>query len=260
MPRAGVRGAAVSCRRSAGSWRGPDGTPGGPRGATARDGGYASASDGRSRLLARQARAADRQHGLQGGVARALARRARRRRARLQRRRADDALAARAGAARGARAVDRAPTCATRTRSTPRSATRVPRSSSTWPRSRWCGARSRDPRETFETNVMGTVNVLDAVRARRRRARRRQRHVRQVLRQPRAGPAVPRGRPEGRARSVLELEGLRGARRRRLPALVLRARRRRAAAGLRARRQRDRRRRLGRGPARAGHHARRAGR
>ena len=39
-----------------------------------------------------------------------------------------------------------------------------------------------EPRETYETNVMGTVNVLDAVRrARKRRARRRQRHLGQVL-------------------------------------------------------------------------------
>ena len=75
----------------------------------------------------------------------------------------------------------------------------------------------RDPRETYETNVMGTVNVLEAVRAGRRRARGRQRHLGQVLRQPRAGAAVRRGRRQGRPRPVLELQGLRRARRRRLP-------------------------------------------
>ena len=51
------------------------------------------------------------------------------------------------------------------------------------------------------TNVMGTVHVLEAVRARRLRARARQRHHRQVLRQPRAGAGLRRGRPPGRPRS-----------------------------------------------------------
>ena len=44
---------------------------------------------------------------------------------------------------------------------------------------------------------MGTVNLLEAVRALRcgpRSARRRQRHQRQVLREPRDGPRLPRGR------------------------------------------------------------------
>ena len=41
-----------------------------------------------------------------------------------------------------------------------------------------------EPRETYETNVMGTVNVLDAVRRHgERRARGRQRDLRQVLRE-----------------------------------------------------------------------------
>ena len=69
---------------------------------------------------------------------------------------------------------------------------------------------------------MGTVNVLDAVR--------RSGGVRVVVNvtsdkcydNREQGPAVPRGRPQGRPRPVLELQGLRGARRRRLPALLLR--------------------------------------
>ncbi len=70
-----------------------------------------------------------------------------------------------------------------------------------------------EPRETYETNVMGTVNVLDAVRAaRKRRARDRQRDLGQVLREPRVGVGLPRGRADGRPRSLLELQGLRRAR------------------------------------------------
>ena len=70
---------------------------------------------------------------------------------------------------------------------------------------------------TYATNVMGTVNVLDAVRRRRRRARRGRRHLGQVLREPRVGVGLSRGRSDGRPRPVLQLQGLRRARDRRLP-------------------------------------------
>ena len=78
-----------------------------------------------------------------------------------------------------------------------------------------------EPRETYETNVMGTVNVLDAVRLHgAARARGRQRDLRQVLREPRVGVGLPRGRADGRPRPVLELQGLRRARHRRVPPLA----------------------------------------
>ena len=77
---------------------------------------------------------------------------------------------------------------------------------------------------------MGTVHVLEAVRAGRRRARGRQRHHRQVLREPRVGVGLPRGRADGRPRSRTRAEGLRRAGDARVPALVLR--RRRAASGV----------------------------
>ena len=35
----------------------------------------------------------------------------------------------------------------------------------TWPRNRWCRESYAQPRETFEINIMGTVNLLEAVRA-----------------------------------------------------------------------------------------------
>ena len=46
-----------------------------------------------------------------------------------------------------------------------RAAPRGRRWSSTWPPSRSCARAYAEPRETFETNVMGTVNVLEAARA-----------------------------------------------------------------------------------------------
>ena len=42
----------------------------------------------------------------------------------------------------------------------------------------------REPAATYEVNVIGTVNVLEAVRGRRERARGGGRHLRQVLREP----------------------------------------------------------------------------
>ena len=38
----------------------------------------------------------------------------------------------------------------------------IQRSSSTWPPNRWCGRSYADPVATYSTNVMGTVNVLEA--------------------------------------------------------------------------------------------------
>ncbi len=82
------------------------------------------------------------------------------------------------------------------------------------------------------------------------------RHHRQVLREPRVGLGLPRERADGRPRSLQQQQGLRRARHRGLPPLVLRASGRRMARRLGARRQRDRRRRLGRRPAGPRHPAR----
>ncbi len=111
----------------------------------------------------------------------------------------------------------------------------------------------RDPAETFAANVMGTVNVLDAVRAARHGARGRGGDERQVLREPRPRPRLPRGRAARRERPVQRAaRRARSSSRQRLPALVRRCRVATAAGG-----QRDRRRRLRRGPARARRDARR---
>ena len=98
------------------------------------------------------------------------------------------------------------------------------------------------PVETFTVNVTGTAKVLEALRA--------EAEPRAVVvvtsdkcyRNDGRGRGVPRGRPARRRRPVLGLEGRAGARRGGVP-------RARAAARHRARRQRDRRRRLGAGPA-----------
>ena len=53
-----------------------------------------------------------------------------------------------------------------------------------------------EPAMTYEVNVMGTVNVLEAVRARRRRgAGGRDRDLGQVLRERRSSPAAPSSSP-----------------------------------------------------------------
>ena len=108
----------------------------------------------------------------------------------------------------------------------------------------------REPVATYEVNVMGTVNLLEAVRARRRAPHLcRRRHIGQVLREP--GPAAPpvhRGRSAGRQRPVFQLEGMRRARRHRVPALVRRSGRSGRPHRERPRRQRHRRRRSLRGP------------
>ena len=149
-------------------------------------------------------------------------------------------------------------TCATPRRSPRRvAATRARRSSSTWPRSRSCAVLRRAARD-----------LRDERDGHRERARRGARHAGGV----RAVVNVTTDKcyenrewewgyredePMGGHDPYSSSQGLRRARHERLPPLVLR-RSRRAARGLGARRQRDRRRRLGRGPAHPRHHARRA--
>ena len=67
----------------------------------------------------------------------------------------------------------------------------------------------REPVETYATNVMGTVHLLEAVRGMPGGARRRHRHHRQVLREPRVGLGLPRERADGRPRSLQQQQGLR---------------------------------------------------
>ena len=140
-----------------------------------------------------------------------------------------------------------------------RGGARPRRSSCTSPRSRFVRRSFREPRETYETNVMGTVNVLEAVREAGRRPGGRRRDERQVLRQPRATPSASReDDPMGGHDPYSNSKGCAELVTRRLPALVLLRRRPPTARGERPRRQRDRRRRLGRGPADPRRHARRA--
>ena len=122
------------------------------------------------------------------------------------------------------------------------------RSCSTWPRSRWCAraiaTRSRPSRPTS----WARRNVLEAVRARRRRARRGRRHHRQGLREPRMGVALPRDRPARRPRSLQRQQGAAEIVVASLSRLLPR-RTRASRVAIGAGRQRDRRRRLGGGPA-----------
>ena len=102
-----------------------------------------------------------------------------------------------------------------------------------------------EPHETFETNVMGTVNVLEAARACA--------SVRAVVivtsdkcyQNHEDGRALPRDGRHGRPRPVQRQQGLRRAGHGGLPRELLR---RRGGGGIRPRRQRHRRRRLGRRP------------
>ncbi len=65
-----------------------------------------------------------------------------------------------------------------------------------------------DPVETYATNVMGTVHLLDAAAAAIDGVRGdRLRHQRQMLRKSRMGLALSRDRPDGRARSLQQQQG-----------------------------------------------------
>ena len=113
-----------------------------------------------------------------------------------------------------------------------------------------------EPRETYETNVMGTVNVLDAVRLHGSGVRAIVNVTSDKCYENREWEwGYREDEPMGGHDPYSSSKGCAELVDGRLPPLVLR-RRRRAAPRLRARGQRDRRRRLGRGPARAGHHAR----
>ena len=137
-------------------------------------------------------------------------------------------------------------TCATRDRLAARAgARRGRRSSSTWPRSRSCGVSYAEPRETFETNVMGTVNLLEAVARLRRGARRSSSSPATSATRTARRSRLPRGRrrwaaaiPTARARAAPSSS------RRRTGASFFAATGRRGGRD-RARRQRHRRRRLG---------------
>ena len=184
--------------------------------------------------------------GFQGRLAVALAAAAGRRGVRASRCAPDTEPALfRAGAVRrtDARAIGDVRDAAQRRRASSRE--RGPRSSSTWRRSRWCAAPSRAG-ETYATNVMGTVNLLDAVRDVDDVAGGRGRHHRQVLREPRVTGATARN-DRWAATTRTRVARLRRARHRGFAASFFTRQRRRGGHG--ARRQRDRRRRLGAGPA-----------
>ena len=68
-----------------------------------------------------------------------------------------------------------------------------------------------DPIETYSSNVMGTVHLLEALRQLGQPCVGGQRHERQVLREPGVGLGISRKRAHGRTRSVFEQQGLRRA-------------------------------------------------
>ena len=109
-------------------------------------------------------RGGDRAHRIQGHLARDLAGRAGRRgyrhrpAARRPSRRCSRPAACRAASTAGS------PTCARASCSRATCARRSPRSCSIWPRSRWSSASLQDPVATFQTNILGAVNLLDAAR------------------------------------------------------------------------------------------------
>ena len=151
--------------------------------------------------------------------------------------------------ARRARCATSSPTCATRERAGGRDARPRGRRDRLPPgRAAARAARATPSRvETFETNVMGTVNVLEAVRARATPSGRRRRHQRQVLREPRGGRAFARSDALGGHDPYSASKGC---------AELVTAAYRRASSpsrdaarrGVRPRRQRHRRRRLGARP------------
>ena len=68
-----------------------------------------------------------------------------------------------------------------------------------WRHSPWCAAPTTDPSGTYATNVLGTVHVLDAVRAAPCVRSRCHRHVGQMLRESRRPAGVSRDRSSRRA-------------------------------------------------------------
>ena len=123
-----------------------------------------AAGGGRPRLLARAPRAADRPHRLQGrlaGAVAAVARRAASPASPWTSRRSPRCTSWRASA-RACRASTA--TCATTRRSPPRSPTPRPEVVIHMAAQSLVRRSFAEPRETYETNVMGTVNLLDAVR------------------------------------------------------------------------------------------------
>ena len=98
------------------------------------------------------------------------------------------------------------------------------------------------PVGTFATNVMGTVHLLEALRALRQPGGRPDRHHRQGLRQQRPAPRLRRERPARRPRSLFGVQGGGRTRDRKLRRMLLRDSRHSGRHG--ARRQRHRRRRL----------------
>ena len=69
-----------------------------------------------------------------------------------------------------------------------------------------------DPIETYSSNVMGTVHLLEALRQLEAAVCCRERHERQVLRKSRVGLGISRDRADGWARSIFQFQGLRGTR------------------------------------------------
>ena len=197
----------------------------------------------------RPARLRHRPHRLQGVVARALARPAGRRGHRLRARAAHRAQPLRGAGPRSSSCTTSSATSATRTRWPLRSSdAHGRRSCSTSPPSRWCARATPSRAQTFDTNVMGTVNLLEAVRdVRLRRRGRRQSPATSATRNREDGRAVREDDalgghdPYSASKGCAELvtAAYRGA--------LLRRRRGRGDRH-RARRQRHRRRRLGAGP------------
>ena len=97
-----------------------------------------------------------------------------------------------------------------------------PESSSTWRRSRWCAARTLEPVETYAGQCDGHGSCAGCGSQESRLPRRRQRHQRQVLRKQGMDLGLSRRRSNGRPRSLLQQQGLCGARDRGVSPFLLR--------------------------------------
>ena len=146
----------------------------------------------------------------------------------------DRALAVRAGPRRRRRCARSRATCATATRWSAPFAESRPEIVIHMAAQSLVRRSYRDPVETYETNVLGTVNVLEAVRARD--------DVRvvvnvttdKVYENHESERGLPRGRAEGRPRPLQQQQGVLRAGHRRVPRLVLRRRTARRVASARA--------------------------